>query len=202
MNWLFKLADKFGLPSWLAALVGYLLFVLAGIGFIYGIYYNGKLDERADWQAKEQREDLINIAAFKQLAQENKALTALSASRVEAAKQVYQLELQHEKANFNRTLADVRSGAKRLSVATKAVPACNGGVSTAATSGPQNATETRAELSQEAADNVVRFGSEIDKIVIEGNYAKDLYLNCEAHVEALRAQNAGTDLTTEIQLKN
>lgn len=202
MSWIFKLADKFGLPSWLAGLVGYLLIVLAGIGFIYGIYYNGKLDERADWQAAEAIANANLQAQVKNLKAQNKALTALSASRVEAAKQVYQLELQHEKANFNRTLADVRSGAKRLSIATKAVPACNGGISIAAPSGPQPVTETRAELSQEAADFIIRFGSEADQAVIEGNYAKDLYLNCEAHVEALRAKNAGTDLTTEIQLKN
>lgn len=202
MNLLFKLAIKLGLPSWIAAVVAYLIIVSLAFGAVWAIYDSGKRDERADWQAKQVNEAAQAQSTIDRLTIQNQALGQLSLGIATAAKTHYEQELTHEKANFNRTIADVRTGAKRLSISTKAVPACAGGISLAATTKPTVDGETRSELSQAAAEFVIRFGNEADETVIESNYVKDLLQQCHDHVEALQAQFKPSNLSTSLQLSN
>ena len=201
MNLLFKLAAKFGLPSWLATLAAYLMLVALAFGAVWAIYDSGKRDERADWQAKQVNEAAQAQSTIDRLTIQNQALGQLSLGLATAAKTHYEQELAHEKDNFNRAIADVRTGAKRLYIPTKAVPACAGGISLAATTKPTVDGETRSELSQAAAEYIVRFGNEADETVIESNYVKDLLQQCHDHVEALQAQSKPSNLSTS-QLSN
>ena len=189
MNLLFKLAAKFGLPSWLAALAAYLMLVALVFGVVWAIYDSGKRDERADWQAKENVAIIASQKKALDLANQNRALESLRAVETANLTNDYEGKLQDEKNHANTVVAAVRTGAKRLSISTSAVPACSGGISLAAATGRKVDAETRSELSQAAAEYVVRFGNEADETVIESNYVKDLLQQCHDHVVALQAQS-------------
>ena len=202
MTWLINLAIKFGLPAWLAPICAALLWFALALGVVWAIYDSGKRDERADWQSKQVVEAAQAQSRIDVLTVKNVALGKLSLGIATAAKTHYEQELTHEKTNFNRTIADVRAGAKRLSISTRAVPACSGGISLAAATRPAVDAETRSELSQAAAEHVIRFGNEADETVIESNYVKDLLQQCHDHVEALQAQFKPSNLNTSLQLSN
>lgn len=209
MNLLFKLAAKFGLPSWLAALVAYLVMVSLAFGAVWAIYDFGKRDERADWQAKQLAEAAQAQSTIDRLTIQNQALGQLSLGLATAAKTHYEQELAHEKDNFNRTIADVRTGAKRLSISTKAVPACAGGIALAAQNRPDTVAETRTELSTEAAEFIVRYGAAADREVIDGNYIRASLGLCYAHLDRLELilnplglKPATSNLTTFLQLNS
>ena len=186
MTWILKKLVSFGVPSWAAAIVIFLLWCTCSVGLVWVVYYSGKLDERADWQAKEALELVQAQSTIDRLTIQNQALGKLSLGMATAAKTHYDQELTHEKTNFNRTIAELRAGTRRLSIGTKAVPACAGGISLAAATRPEVDAETRSELSAAAAEYVVRFGRDADEAVIEGNYVKDLLLQCHAHVQSLQ----------------
>lgn len=186
MTWLLKRLVSFGVPDWAAAIVIFLLWCACAAGLAWVVYYSGKRDERADWQAKEALELVQAQSTIDRLTIQNQALGKLSLGMATAAKTHYQQELTHEKTNFNRTIAELRAGTRRLSISTRAVPACSGGISLAAATRPEVDAETRSELSAAAAEYVVRFGNEADEAVIEGNYVKDLLLQCHAHVQSLQ----------------
>ena len=190
MTWLLKRLVGFGVPDWAAAILIFLLWCACAVGLVWVVYYSGKLDERADWQAKEALELVQAQSTIDRLTIQNQALGKLSLGMATAAKTHYDQELTHEKTNFNRTIAELRAGTRRLSIGTKAVPACAGGISLAAATRPEVDAETRSELSAAAAEYVVRFGNEADEAVIEGNYVKDLLQQCHAHVEALQQMMA------------
>ena len=185
MNLLFKLAAKWGLPSWVTVLAAYLMLITLAFGAVWAIYDAGKRDEREVWLASQAIEAAQAKSAIDVLTVKNAALGQLSLGIATAAKTHYQQELHHEKTNFNRTIADVRSGAKRLSISTKAVPACGGGVALTAQSEPRAAAETRTQLSAEAAESVVRYGADADSEVIDGNYIKASLGSCYAHLDQL-----------------
>ena len=188
MTWLINLAIKFGLPAWLAPICAALLWFALALGVVWAIYDSGKRDERADWQAKQVVEAAQAQSRIDVLTVKNVALGKLSLGIATAAKTHYEQELTHEKTNFNRTMAELRAGTRRLSISTKAVPACSGGISLAAAAGRSADAETRSELSAEAAEFVIRLGSEADETVIESNHVKDLLQLCHDHVEALQLQ--------------
>lgn len=209
MNLLFKLAIKLGLPSWLAAVVAYLIIVSLAFGAVWAIYDSGKRDERADWQAKQIVEAAQAQSTIDRLSIQNQALGQLSLGIATAAKTHYEQELNHEKTNFNRTLADVRTGAKRLSISTKAVPACSGGITLAAQGEPRAVAETRTELSAAASESVVRYGADVDREVIDGNYIKANLGLCYTHLDQLTLilnplglKPATSNLTTFLQLNS
>lgn len=185
MNLLFKLAAKWGLPSWITVLASYLMLITLAFGLVWTIYDAGKRDERQLWVASQAIEAAQAKSAIDVLTAQNAALGKLSLGVATAAKTHYQQELAHEKINFNRIIADVRSGAKRLSIATRAVPACSGGVALTAQSEPRAAAETRTQLSAEAAEFIVRYGADADSEVIDGNYIKASLGLCYAHLDQL-----------------
>ena len=188
MNLLFKLAAKSGLPSWVAVVAAYLMLMALAFGAVWAVYDCGKRDEREVWLASQAIEAAQAKSAIDVLTVKNVALGKLSLGIATAAKIHYEQELTHEKTNFNRTMAELRAGTRRLSISTKAVPACSGGISLAAAAGRPADAETRSELSAEAAEFVIRFGSEADETVIESNHVKDLLQLCHDHVEALQLQ--------------
>ena len=185
MNLLFKLAAKWGLPSWITVLASYLMLITLAFGLVWTIYDAGKRDERQLWVASQAIEAAQAKSAIDVLTAQNAALGKLSLGVATAAKTHYQQELAHEKTNFNRIIADVRSGAKRLSIATRAVPACSGGIALTAQSEPRAAAETRTQLSAEAAEFIVRYGADADSEVIDGNYIKASLGLCYAHLDQL-----------------
>lgn len=193
MSWLTDLV----MPSWAEYLLGYVLLLAIAFGLVWAIYDFGKRDERADWQAKEAVEVSQAQSTIDRLSAQNKALGQLSLGMATAAKTHYEQELTHEKDNFNRTIADVRAGAKRLSIPTKqAVPACAGGISLAAATAKTSDAETRTELSDKASEFLIGFANDADQAVIESNYVKDLLLQCRSHVDTLRLQSLN-NLTTQ-----
>lgn len=193
MSWLTDLV----MPSWAEYLLGYVLLLAIAFGLVWAIYDCGKRDERADWQAKEAVEVSQAQSTIDRLSAQNKALGQLSLGMATAAKTHYEQELTHEKDNFNRTIADVRAGAKRLSIPTKqAVPACAGGISLAAATAKTSDAETRTELSDKASEFLIGFANDADQAVIESNYVKDLLLQCRSHVDTLRLQSLN-NLTTQ-----
>ena len=185
MNLLFKLAAKWGLPSWITVLASYLMLITLAFGLVWTIYDAGKRDERQLWVASQAIEAAQAKSAIDVLTAQNAALGKLSLGVATAAKTHYQQELAHEKTNFNRIIADVRSGAKRLSIATRAVPACSGGIALTAQSEPRAAAEARTELSAAAAESVVLYGDDADREVIDGNYIKASLGLCYAHLDQL-----------------
>ena len=186
MAWLLKRLVSFGVPDWAAAMVIFLLWCACAVGLVWVVYYSGKLDERADWQAKEALELVQAQSTIDRLTIQNQALGKLSLGMATAAKTHYDQELTHEKTNFNRTIAELRAGTRRLSIPTKAVPACAGGISLAVTDRPEIITETRAELSGEASEDILTIGHEVDTVVIECNNVKQHLTACYAFEDALQ----------------
>lgn len=203
MNLLFNLAAKFGLPSWLAALVAYLIMVTLAFGAVWAIYDSGKRYERADWVNKQNIELVQRQQKILELTTANRLLERKAVTDYLALKQDFERKLNDEKTHTNAVIADVRNGVKRLRINTKAVPACNGGVSLPTTVRRESAGETRTELSESAAEFLIRFASDADQAVINGNEVKDFYMQCRSHVDALRAQSlnqAPSNLTTTLKL--
>ena len=190
MTWLLKSLVGFGVPDWAAAIVIFLVWIALAFGLVWAVYDAGKRNERAVWVASQAIEAAQAKSAIDVLSVKNAALGQLSLGMATAAKTHYDQELTHEKTNFNRTIAELRAGTRRLSIPTKAVPACTGGISLAAATRPEVDAETRSELSAAAAEYVVRFGNEADEAVIEGNYVKDLLQQCHAHVAGLQQMMA------------
>ena len=186
MTWLLKRLVGFGVPDWAAAILIFFLWCACAVGLVWVVYDAGKRYERAVWVASQAIEAAKAKSAIDVLTVQNTALGKLSLGMATAAKTHYDQELTHEKTNFNRTIAELRAGTRRLSISTRAVPACAGGISLAATTRPEVDAETRSELSAAAAEYVVRFGRDADEAVIEGNYVKDLLLQCHAHVQSLQ----------------
>lgn len=188
MTWLKSLTGLV-MPFWLAPLIVAIgLAVLTG-----GAYYKGKQHERTSWVNKQNTELVQSQQQILELTAANRKLEHTRVIEADYFKTFYQRKLSDEKTHTNAVIADVRSGVKRLRIGTKAVPACNSGVSLTAASGNQPATEAPAELSESAAEFLIRFASDADQTVIESNYVKDLLLQCRAHVDALRAQSMSTN---------
>lgn len=187
MTWLLKLATKFGWPSWVASLVFYLILVAITLGTIWSIYNKGQRDERAIWVAAENLEIANNKAEINRLNTALNDLAKLTVAMFGAKKAEHEKELANEKQNFERVLADVKSGVKRLSFTTKTVPACSGGIILPAEAGGETVGETRAELSDEAAELIVRFAHDANNEVIAGNHLKENLKLCYKHVDELTA---------------
>ena len=185
MNPLESLEDLV-LPSWLAPLI-----IAVALAVLTTLIFNKGVDhERAKWVNKENAELITRQQKILELTTANYLLERKAVADANHLKAFYEGKLQDEKTHANAVIADVRAGAKRLSIATKqTVPACNGGISLDATDRSAAGEETRTELSGSAAEFLIAFASEADEAVIEGNYAKDKLAQCYEHVDALRAQS-------------
>lgn len=171
-----------------------LLAILAAVTFIaYQIYSYGVDTERAKWVNKENAELVTRQHKILELTAANRLLERKAVIDYLALKQDFERKLNDEKTHANAVLAAVRAGAKRLSIPTKqAVPVCSGGISLTAATGGDIVAETRAELSNQAAEFLIAFASDADQAVNESNHVKDLLIQCRAHVDALYAQSMST----------
>ena len=171
------------IPVWVKALViGALVGLLA-----FKLYDAGVQHERANWKAKENAEIIALKTQALNLGKENRALERQHLLDAKTRDEQTTQELQHAKDRETKLLNDVRTGALRLSVATKAVQACASGVSTIATSEQNSNTETRAELSDAVAKDILTLGSDADQVTIERNALADEVLACRAQYQRMSA---------------
>lgn len=169
------------IPFWVKALA-----VLIAVGFVvYQIYSYGVDTEHARWQLRESAALADKQTKILELQTLNRELERAATLRVTALQTVYERKLQDEKSKTNRIIAGIASGAKRLSISTKASGVCASTPSSTATATTTSNTETRAELSDESAQFLVSEASRADEITLESNYVKDLLMQCYDHVKAL-----------------
>lgn len=192
----------FVMPLWVKPLIIVIaLAVLTGF-----IFHKGELRERTKWVNKESAELVSSQKRILNLTEQNRALESLRVIEAANITNHYQGIIQDEKDHANAVIANVRAGSQRLSIATKqTVPACTSGISLTPASTGTVGTETRSELSAAAAEFLIRFASDADEAVINGNEVKDLLLQCRAHVDSLRAQSLNqvpSSLTTTLKLNS
>lgn len=155
--------------NWTKEIIG-LVIVVAGVLGLYFFgdtcYSNGQTDERLAWQGRENTELVAannRITDLETKAREDEAKHGQAMAQASAT---YQESLQNEKANRDRTIADLRSGALRLRIQLAGRQSTDG--SSAGQADPAAVRcdgETFAELSGSAAEFLVGLASEADDVV-------------------------------------
>lgn len=143
----------------------------------------GELAERGVWMQRENAELTVANARIIELERAARAQEQRNADQLAAASKTYQESIEHEKATHDRTVADLRSGARRLRIELARRPAAAG--DTAGTAGPGAGRcdgEARAELSAAAAEFLVGLAGEADAVVHQ-------LTACQAVVESDRQIN-------------
>ena len=115
-------------------------------------------------------------------ARENEKLMSRSLAAIATT---HQKDMQDEKNKRDNFIADVRTGAVRLSIPVKACPARTG---TNTATGPGNSPETRAELTPEAGAALAAIAADGDDAIRQLNACIDSY-------QAIRA------ITNHVQTK-
>lgn len=161
------------MPKWMRELLPYFLFLLIVSSVLLTIYFLGVRNERASQKAIE-NERLVSYG---------EQIIKLQSDRIVQLKENQEWmrnidKFYMEKFNVletqkNNALRDVKSGAIKLSIATKTIPACSGGVypATAIASG---LGENRAELSDAASEFLIDFAHRCDKAALSNNKALDI----------------------------
>lgn len=163
----------FGLNPW-ALLIGVLAFGAAtGGAYLYGDHV-GATGERVKWQAKESAELSAANAKIIDLTEKARAQESLHAVELASISAKYQEDLQHEKADKDRTIAGIRAGTIRLRDPDAIGSHTCGGDASAVTAAAQRhngetGTELQAKdsgvLSVAASEFIVGIGEEADEIV-------------------------------------
>lgn len=178
MKWLIAKWASFNVPSLLINVL--LTTLLAMWAYSCGLHY-----ERAKWQAKENAELVKKQAEIIDLTNRNRALENQANLDAQARDEKTTQELQHAKDREIKLINDVRSGTLRLSVATKALRTYQSASRTTAAREQVGDTETRAELSDSFAEDILALGSDADQVTIERNALADEVLSCRAQYESL-----------------
>ncbi len=182
MEWLVAFLIKRGWPTWLAPMI----FIVIGALLVWGIYiyihHLGVMDERSRWEKKETQALIKKQEKILQLNTQYRELERQSQIDKQRLKEHYEKELQDAKAKETSLIDAVRNSDKRLSIAIKSTSknqceSGSGGVG-AIVGGGEN--ETRAELSGQASEFLIRLAAEADEVVIESNVVKDELLACRA----------------------
>ncbi|MDP8567917.1 lysis system i-spanin subunit Rz [Methylophilus aquaticus] len=165
------------IPTWFKALL-----IGALIGFVlHQVYEAGAETERSKWVLKKALQTVSNQV---ELAKKNRDLRVLEnrlASQALETFTFYQGVFNEIQAKKQSTLAGVRNGTVRLSVpVTGPTTNCQSTGSGSASDRPEATGETRAELSREAAEFLISYGSEFDEVVNESNQVKALLADCRA----------------------
>lgn len=148
----------------------YWLLLAAWLASLVAAWWCGADNVRRDWQlAKSQA--AANLSA-RVAAAESRARDAeyQAAQKVAAAETRYQEQYRENIQSRDRTIAELRSGQRRMYVA---IAAASAGSASPTGDASTPATETRAELSPEAGEFFIRIGSEADEVVNELNYCID-----------------------------
>lgn len=155
---------------------------------VYKIYAFGIDTERTRWVNKTNTELVLKQQEVLRLTTLNRELERQATQQALQIATKWKGVLDANNQVKDQLIANLRTGAKRLSIPTKPTPACTGGVGLAAATGPSLDQTPRAELSEEASRFLVGLSAESDEAIIEANHVKDLLLQCHAHVKALQAQ--------------
>lgn len=160
-------------PEWIKAVVGGLVTsLLVGIVFTtiksYGNhrYEQGQTAERAVWLQRENTELATANARIVELEAGARQTEQLVAKAEAAASQTYQESLNHEKTAHERTVAELRTGNRRLRIELASRPPAAGdqaGPTAATAAGCDGATF--GELSTAAAEFLVGLANEADTVV-------------------------------------
>lgn len=168
------------IPTWFKGLL-----IGALVGFVlHQVYEAGAETERSKWLLDKALQTVSNQV---EVANKNLDLRVLENRLAAQALETftfYQGKFNEIQAKKQSTLAGVRDGTVRLSIpVTGPATTCEGRDSGSATDRPQAATETRAELSPEASEFLINYGSEFDEAVNESNQVKDLLTACRAALQ-------------------
>lgn len=181
MKWLATFMPNINIPLMIGTAI------LIGVS-LASFYFSGASHERQKWQAKQNIELLAMQQKLLLANSLNRDLERSAVLQAASLKTIYEGKLEDEKTHATTIIADIQRGAKRLSVTTRAMPACEGSAGSAATSISPATTETRTELSESVTADIFAIGRSADQAIIESNYVKDLLSQCYTHVNSLVAQ--------------
>lgn len=124
----------------------------------------GKDAERVEWQQKETKELAEANRKILDLTEEARAKESLHSVRLASISAQYQEDLQNVKVKAARVISDVRSNAVKLRIPVTQ-EACRSETSPTTATPIGRDGETRAELSDEAAEFLIGLASEADEVV-------------------------------------
>lgn len=168
------------IPTW----VKWLLIALwCGFAFWRGMYV-GEQNERSKWLVKSALQTVSNQVAQ---AKKDRALRVLEnriAAQAVEISTFFQGVMDENIKRKDSIIARLNNRTLRLSVpVTSPAASCQSAGSVSASDQSQAAGETRAELSDAAAQFFIGIGSECDAEVIEANEVKDHLAACRAALE-------------------
>ncbi|BEV09346.1 hypothetical protein [Methylophilus sp. DW102] len=168
------------IPTWFKWL---LIAIWCGFAFWRGMYV-GEQNERSKWLVKTALQTVSNQV---ELAKKDRALRVLEnriASQAVEISTFYQGVMDENLKRKDSIIARLNNRTLRLSVPVSGPAAtCQGAGSVSTSNQPQAAGETRAELSDSAAQFLVGIGAECDAEVIHANEVKDHLAACRAALE-------------------
>jgi prophage endopeptidase len=147
-----------------ALLIALAVFVSSCLGCYWYGNSVGKTSEKAKWQEKETKELAAANKKILDLTEEARAKESLHAVKLASISATYQEEIKNVKDKAARVISDVRSNAIKLRIPVTET-ACRSEASTTPASPERRDGETRAELSDEAAEFLIGLASEADEIV-------------------------------------
>jgi hypothetical protein len=157
------------IPSWVKLLsIPLLTAVLIGMFHLHGQqqFKHGEQAERAQCFARDNEQLASANAKIKSLEEKYRQQEQDAATVIGLISSQYQRELHHVKTDKDRIIADLRGGAYRLRIPVTSAPDTCGSVAPeAAASARRRDGDTRAELSNEAAEFLVGLASEADEVV-------------------------------------
>lgn len=167
------------IPTWFKALV-----IGALIGLVlHKTYEAGAETERSKWLVKTALQTVSNQV---ELAKKNRDLRVLEnriASQAVEISTFYQGVMDENLKRKDSIIARLNNRTLRLSVPVSGLATCQSTGSVSASDQSQAAGETRAELSDSAAQFLVGIGAECDAEVIHANQVKDHLAACRAALE-------------------
>lgn len=168
------------IPTWFKAL---LIGALIGL-VLHKTYEAGAETERSKWLLKTALQTVSNQVAQ---AKKDRALRVLEnriASQAVEISTFYQGVMDENLKRKDSIIARLNNRTLRLSVPVSGPAAsCQSASSVSASDQPEAVGETRAELSDSAAQFFVDYGSGCDAEVIHGNEVKDHLAACRAALE-------------------
>ncbi len=159
----------FVIPPWVKLLV-FVALIAAVVAAFYAYgqqqFGLGGQAERAAWLSRENTELTAANSRIKALQEEYRKQEQDHAAALAAVSTQYQQELTHAKAEKDRVIAGLRTGAVRLRIPVTCPLSTHGGDASALGTGTAGRDgETRAELSAEASEFLVVLASEADAVV-------------------------------------
>lgn len=168
------------IPTWFKALL-----IGAFIGLVlHKTYQAGAETERSKWLVKTALQTVSNQVALAKKDRDLRVLENRIAAQAVEISTFYQGVMDENLKRKDSIIARLNNRTLRLSVpVTGPTASCQSAGSVSASDQSQAAGETRAELSDTAAQFLVGIGSECDAEVIHANEVKDRLAACRAALE-------------------